>query len=66
MISKQYVKNYLDKMLKLELDMQSVYDKLSKEVKDTELKQVFEKLTKDESEHALLVKTLQNLLINWK
>ena len=66
MISKEDVKNYLEKMLKIERDMESKYIKLSKQVNDKEIKKAFEQLVKDENDHAKMVTELQNLLKNWK
>ena len=66
MISKEDIKDYLDKMLKLELDMESEYKMLASKVKTPEYKKAFLQLEKDENMHATFVKELQSLLKNWK
>lgn len=66
MISKEDVKEYLDKMLKLEHDMEKTYKDLSREVKDPELIKVFERLTQDENNHAKMITSLQTLLKKWE
>lgn len=66
MISKEDVKQYLDKMLGLEIEMETEYKQAAKKVNDRELKSAFAKLSKEETEHALLVKKLQDLLKNWE
>lgn len=66
MISKDDIKDYLGKMLKLETDMESEYKVLAAKVKSPELKKVFLQLVEDEHGHAVLVKELLDLLKNWK
>ncbi|OGN61087.1 MAG: hypothetical protein A3F40_05035 [Chlamydiae bacterium RIFCSPHIGHO2_12_FULL_27_8] len=62
MISKEDAKNYLKKMLQIEIGMYNGYKDLDLKVKDPEFKTIFQKLMKDETEHAELVRKLMDLL----
>jgi rubrerythrin len=66
MISKEDVKNYLDKMIQIENRMEKTYEQLAKEVNSDDIKKTLENLVSDEKGHALEVETLQTLLNNWE
>lgn len=66
MISKKDVENYLAQILAIELGMKKGYERLYLGVKSPEYKKYFQRLSKEENDHANLVKELQDLLKNWK
>jgi len=67
MISKKDAEDYLNQMLQLELQMKKTYLELSEKLSDTELKNQFIDMAKDEQEHADLVNELKKLLeVYWR
>jgi rubrerythrin len=66
MITKDDAKNYLDQMLRTELEMEKNYLEMEKNIKDLELKNIFETMCREERGHAVYVRELLKLLDKWK